>query len=126
MRIHGIVMCMCLALIVYGGLKEEHEAARALEKGGNYKEAYDSWLKLLRNPQNTGIQAANDFISACGCLVQLNRVSEYDSLRDEVLALRPKDWEFVARAVSSYNIVSTYGTVIDGVFTRGRRYFLEG
>ena len=106
---------MACACCVFGGLQEDRQAATKLRNDGNVREAYDAYVKLALNPQNPSKLAVSDFDMAANCLLQLNRVGEFDELLKKVLDLRKDDWRFVSR----YHYPMNNGFVIDGKFTRG-------
>ena len=107
---------MACASCVFGGIQEEREAAMKLSADGNFKEAYDAFVKLLENPQNKGRLAAGDFNQAVNCLENLNRIGEYDALLKKSLDIRKNDWQFII----NYDVCSVQdGYVLDGKFARG-------
>ena len=112
-------LLLCLSLFVFSDeITELRESALKLRKEDNNKEAYDAFVKLLRNEKNGGEKAVGDFEMARDCLNSLNRTSEYDSLRDEAIAKRPNDWQFISQ-LSLTEEIARYGTVVDGKFSRG-------
>ncbi|MCR4574909.1 MAG: hypothetical protein K5787_14215, partial [Lentisphaeria bacterium] len=106
---------MACASCVFGGIQEEREAAMKLRADGNFKDAYDAFVKLLENPQNKGRLAAGDFNQAVNCLENLNRIGEYDALLKKSLDIRKNDWQFIIY----YEYLYQDGYILDGKFKRG-------
>ncbi len=97
----------------------DRNQAETLYKQANYAEAYQHYQALAVQANIPPRLAAQDLSQAAECLRQLNRVAEWDDLREQVAAAHPGDW-LVAVAIANANrSMPSWGFVTAGQFTRG-------
>ncbi|MCL2624851.1 MAG: MG2 domain-containing protein, partial [Planctomycetaceae bacterium] len=90
---------------------------------GLFKEAFDALQTWTLDPNADPQIVGKGFIMALTCLQNLNRVSEIDDYREQVVETHRKNWRLLM-AVASTNQVGGYnygnwGSIIDGKFIRG-------
>jgi uncharacterized protein YfaS (alpha-2-macroglobulin family) len=89
------------------------------QEAGNFKDAYEVFARLAKNPENKGDDAADAYDRAVQCLQNLQRNGEVDTLRAEVVEAHPKDWRVLRRAANSLINGGHWGFVVAGKFERG-------
>ncbi len=94
--------------------------ARKLLQENNQNEALQLFQKLILDTTSTDQNLAEDWKAAVSCLVQLNRVNEFDQLLEETVQLHSRKWRLLTAVASSLNgEVPPEGFLIAGEFERG-------
>ncbi len=88
---------------------------------GNYRDALEIYLKLARSPDARGVTLASDFNRIGACLTNLQRIHEWDAIREELIASHPDDWRLLSAAAESYGNTEHYGFWVAGEFVRGQQ-----
>ncbi len=96
---------------------EMRKQADKLEKEGNWKEAYELRVKLLREVNDK--QSGQDLHQAVNSLQRLRELEKFDPLMDELTDLKKDNSDFMVAAGASYISVQHYGQMLDGKFQRG-------
>lgn len=99
---------------------DDREQAQKLMNDGNWKEALDAWLALLRKPRSDGPTVATDWLNVVTCLSSLQRLDQMDGLLEEQVGLHGDKWELLQAAADSLMAVEHYGFVVAGEFNRGQ------
>ena len=100
----------------------EHELrdkAQKEMKDGNYKDALAIFRDLAMNPETDPKLVGRDLDMAVSCYRSLNRVSEIDEFREDVIDVHARNWRLLFRAAHSYFGAQHQGTIIAGKFERG-------
>jgi len=87
---------------------------------GNFKDALELYRKLLLNPATDPLLVGEDLQSAVTCLQKLNRVNETDELLEQTVTERQDNWRLLMSAAQSFFNAGHYGSIVAGVFQRGR------
>ena len=93
--------------------------ARQAYSDGNWKDAYDLYRKLCLEVDNDPRSVGADLIQAWQSLQQLNRLSELDAFREQVIRRHRNNWRLLQAAAQSYIQNSHWGYMIAGEFERG-------
>ena len=119
------VMGLVVALAVGSLAKEPAEMtsnlrdeARQLHSDGNYAEALEKYKKVL-DSDGKGPEIAEDLRRAIECLMQLQRVDEFDDLVESTAKRHADDPYLLQAAAVAYQNAPHMGTWIDGEFERG-------
>ncbi|MCL2119165.1 MAG: hypothetical protein FWH27_12140, partial [Planctomycetaceae bacterium] len=85
-----------------------------------FKEAFDALQTWTLDPAADPMTVGQGFGMAIACLQNLNRVSEMDEYRDQVIEAHRKNWRLLMAAAQSLEsgIGGNYGSIIDGKFVR--------
>ncbi len=97
------------------------DKAVKLQKAGNYKEAYEIFAKLSKNPSTDAGKVPDDLSRAVSCLRQLGRRSELDAFREETIKAHAGNWRLLWRAARTYANGTHWGYIVSGEFHRGQR-----
>ncbi len=129
--VFGWALCLVTAVIVGGawqlgafespGEPAVRTAAETLQKAGNFREAYNSFRKLIVEPRTTATLVPKDLEQAIVCLNQLGEVDEIDGLITAAVEAHPQNWRLLKQAALSYLTTEHYGYVVAGKFNRGHR-----
>jgi uncharacterized protein YfaS (alpha-2-macroglobulin family) len=99
---------------------DDRTEAKKQMQDGNYRDAAETFLKLARDPGNSGRELVEDFQSLQACYQNLQRVHEFDKLRDELVELHSKDWKLLLAAGNSLLSDVHWGFMTAGEFYRGQ------
>ncbi|HMP77919.1 MAG TPA: MG2 domain-containing protein [Pirellulaceae bacterium] len=86
---------------------------------GNFRDAMEIYLKLARHPQAQGITLAADYSRIGECLINLQRIHEWDAIREELIELHSQDWRLLQAVAESYVNTEAWGFWVAGEFLRG-------
>jgi uncharacterized protein YfaS (alpha-2-macroglobulin family) len=95
------------------------EKAHKAYSDGNWKEAFSLYHKLCLEVENDPRMVGSDLARAWQALQQLNRLSELDALREQVIARHNQNWRLLQAAAQSYMNNAHWGYMIAGEFERG-------
>ncbi|MFH2002010.1 MAG: MG2 domain-containing protein [Planctomycetota bacterium] len=95
------------------------QKAQQCVRDGNYKDAFDSFEKLVLSANDDPTQAGSDLAQAIQCLQNLGRTHETDALRDKALDVHSRNPLFLRSAALTFLNGEHYGEVIAGDFYRG-------
>ena len=98
------------------GIREQ--AQKAFHEG-NWKVAYQSYRKLCLEVTNDSKMVGDDLLQAWQCLRNLNRLSELDGFREDVIARHFDNWRLLQAAARSYHQNNHWGYMVAGEFNRG-------
>ncbi|MEZ6092967.1 MAG: MG2 domain-containing protein [Pirellulaceae bacterium] len=101
--------------------KDDRQTALKLQKDGNFNDALTIFSKLLRDKGAKQDELPENWLSAVDCLRRLNRVDEFDSLKNEMLSLHGESWRLHEQIAMSLLNIDHYGFVVAGEFIRGGR-----
>ena len=92
--------------------------ANKLQADRNYKEAYEAYREVLLGDhfEDHHWEAVSH---AVNCLKRLNRDSETDAFREEVVRKHPDSWQVLQVVARSYNEANHTGFMVSGKFHRG-------
>ena len=93
--------------------------ARQAYSDGNWKDAYDLYRRLCLEIENDPRTVGADLVQAWQCLRQLNRLSELDAFREQVIRRHRNNWRLLQSAAQSYIQNAHWGYMIAGEFERG-------
>ncbi|MCO6430542.1 MAG: alpha-2-macroglobulin [Deltaproteobacteria bacterium] len=88
-------------------------------KSGNYKDAFEGFEKLLTSSRSSYPEMTEDLGLAISSLSNLNRLSEFDSFLEKVIAAHPDKWQILAAAARQYTAATHHGSIVAGEFERG-------
>lgn len=100
-------------------ISDERAAAKAFQKQGNFRDAYQIYQKLATRATNSDQGVVDDLRNGIQCLQRLNRVSEIDQFRESILKVHSNQPRVLWKIAESYINGPHYGYVIDRQFTRG-------
>ena len=100
-----------------GGATERARLQRVYNDG-NFKDAYDSFRKLVLDKNDDPALVGADLNNALSALRQLGRLNELDELRESAVATHPKNWRLLMEAADSYVKFDHFGFIIAGKFAR--------
>lgn len=91
--------------------------AEKLEKGGNWREAYELRVKLLRKISDK--ESGKDLQLALNSQNRLREQKNFDALLDELTIFRKDNPDFMLAAGQAYLSAQHYGQLLDNEFQRG-------
>ncbi|MGA0898968.1 MAG: alpha-2-macroglobulin family protein [Luteolibacter sp.] len=97
---------------------EMRKKAEKLEKDGNWKEAYELRLKLLREVDDG--KSGEDLGRALQSQQRLSKMQEFDSLMAELTEKKKDNYHFMLAAGGHYLSTQAYGTIKDNQFQRAQ------
>ena len=117
------ILLMTLATASSWAGQMNHTAIRrqALKafQDGNWKVSYQLYRQLCLEVANDPEMVPNDLIQAWQCLRRLNRLSELDGFREEVIDKHHDNWRLLRSAADSYSQNTHQGYIVAGKFHRG-------
>lgn len=114
-----ILFLMTCGAIFAADAPETRSQAEKLEKDGNWKEAYEVRVKLLREVDDK--DSGKDLQKALNSQRRLNKVQEFDGLLAELTETKKDNPDFMLAAGSAYLGATHYGQIVDNAFSRGNR-----
>ena len=99
-------------------LKIRTQAQKAFNDG-NWKDAYLFYRRLCLEVVNDPKSVGQDLVRAWQCLRNLNRLSELDGFREEVIDKHFDNWRLLRAAAGSYSQNNHWGYMVAGEFQRG-------
>ncbi len=100
---------------------EQYQKFEEVQKKGNFKDALEGYLKILKSDEPDGKLLSKAFNRITVCLQKLGRYAEIDSIRDEAIEKHAKNWRFLQAAAKSLFNGNHYGSIVAGKFIRGNR-----
>jgi len=117
------LVCALASGLVYLMAAEQPADQRAqaikLQEQGNFREAYDIFARLAKNPQNKGDSVAEELDRGIQCLQSLQRQQEVDQFRTDVIKAHEQDWIVLRKAAQTLINGEHWGFVVAGKFQRG-------
>jgi alpha-2-macroglobulin len=117
------ILILTLAAISLQAQQTDHfgvrKQAQKAFQDGNWKKAYQQYRKLCLEVTNDPIIVGNDLLQAWQCLRNLNRLSELDGFRENVIAKHHDNWRLLQAAARTYHQNNHWGYLIAGEFQRG-------
>ena len=98
---------------------EIRKQAQKAFQDGNWKDAYQLYRQLCLEVANDPKMIGNDLLQAWQCLRSLNRLSELDGFREEVIDKYIDNWRLLRSAAASYSQNNHRGYMVAGEFHRG-------
>lgn len=111
----GLLMC---GVAFAANAPEMRTQAEKLEKAGNWQEAYELRVKLLREVDDQ--QSGKDLERALASQNRLGDLKSFDALLDELTVSKKGNANFMIAAGSAYLNAQHYGQIVDNVFQRGQ------
>ncbi|MGJ8642497.1 MAG: alpha-2-macroglobulin family protein [Luteolibacter sp.] len=96
---------------------EMRNQAEKLEKDGNWQEAYELRVKLMREVDDE--MSWKDLEKAIGSQNQLGKQEDFDALMAELTEAKKDNTEFMITAGTAYLNVQSWGRLLDNEFQRG-------
>ncbi len=116
----GVVSLAVLVAAEPAGEAERRSKATKLRGEGNFKDAYEIFSKLARDPKTDPQKVSADLGNTIQCLRRLNRINEIDAFREQVIKAHAKNWRLLWTAARTYlQDPQHYGYMIAGEFRRG-------
>lgn len=97
---------------------EERNKARKLYEEGNYKEAYESYVKIATNPRAGGQPLVSDLSFLQQCIQRMRYYSQWEDLIEKVIVAQGNDWRVLQAVAGQYQSAPKYGILIDNQFQR--------
>ena len=114
----NLILCLLTCGVVFAAdAPEMRSQAEKLENEGNWKEAYDLRLKLLREVDDK--DSGTDLEKALASQNQLGDQKTFDPLLDELTVSKQGNPDFMLTAGQAYLNAEHYGQIVDNVFRRG-------
>jgi uncharacterized protein YfaS (alpha-2-macroglobulin family) len=118
MKILILSLMMCGAVFAAEAPEAEmRKEAEKLEKDGNWREAYELRVKILRKVDDK--DSAKDLQMALNSMNRLGEQQNFDALMDELTASKKDNPAFMTAAGDAFLSVQHYGQILDNEFTRG-------
>jgi len=118
-----LILALVMSFSCWAG-QTEHEVLRKQAQqafsAGNWKDAYQLYQKLCLAVANDPKLIGNDMVQAWQCLRHLNRLSELDAFREEVIKKHFNNWRLIKAAAGSYSQNNHWGYIVAGEFHRGQ------
>lgn len=113
---------LILSLLMCGAIfaaeaPEMRTQAEKLEKDGNWKEAYELRVKLLREVDDS--ESGEDLKKALNSMNRLRDLKRFDALMDELTVSKKENPVFMVAAGQAYLGAQHYGQIVDNAFQRG-------
>ncbi|HSG72609.1 MAG TPA: alpha-2-macroglobulin, partial [Planctomycetaceae bacterium] len=117
----AIVLFACGWYLTAAETTPEAQIAKAQQelKDGNFKDAYELFREALLDDECPADQLQTYLNQSTQCLQRLNRQSETDELRREMLAVHENKWQAYQAAAQSIYHDYHYGMIVAGKFHRG-------
>lgn len=100
--------------------------ANTAQQKGNFKDALETYQKLLDDPAADKAQVSRDLVNAVQCLQRLGREDESDKLIEKVVKTHAENWKLLETAAQQYQNINHQGTIVAGEFYRGYRRSNDG
>ncbi|HOG51206.1 MAG TPA: hypothetical protein PKY10_11515, partial [Lentisphaeria bacterium] len=113
------LLCCGVYAFTSAAAAADRNQAETLFRQNNYAEAYPHFQTLAVQADTPAQLAAQDLLRAILCLRHLNRVAEWDDLREQVAAAHPGDWAVATAIANANRSMPSWGYVTAGQFTRG-------
>ncbi len=118
-----IILALATASNCWAG-QTEHELlrkqARQAFNDGNWQDAYLMYQQLCLEVVNDPKLIGYDLVQAWQCLRNLNRLSELDAFREEVIDKHFDNWRLLRAAAGSTSQNNHWGYMVAGEFHRGQ------
>ncbi len=118
-----LILLLALAPVSLWAQQTDHigirKQAQKAYQDGNWKEAYQLYRKICLEVTNESKLVGNDLLQAWQCLRNLNRLSELDGFREDVIAKHRDNWRLLQAAARSYHQNNHWGYMVAGEFQRG-------
>ncbi len=95
------------------------QAAQKQFDGGDWRDAFEIYEKLVRDDQNQGRTLAQDLRQSVQCLRNLQQFGKVDAFREDAGALHDDDWRLLVAAAESLQDGANHGFIVGGEFIRG-------
>ena len=119
----GLILSHCCSYAAAEGAVAGQDARRkqwqSAAQAGNYRDAYDGFLRLVLDPHDDPLEVGKDLTEGIQCLQQLGRWDEIDDFREAVVAVHRNNWRLLEAAAKSLHGDQHFGFVISGKFHRG-------
>ncbi|MBI9074523.1 MAG: hypothetical protein JEZ02_03850 [Desulfatibacillum sp.] len=126
MKIRPILIVASLLLMVAspalagaGNQESIRKEANSLRQEGNYKDAYELYVRLMDDEMTDPMKVESDLNQAVGCIRKLGRVQDSDALVEKAVRLHGNNWRLLHRAAEIYFSQDHRGFLISGEFERG-------
>ena len=99
---------------------EMRDAAAKAFAAGNFKDAYDSYRRLILTEPPGEVLVGEDLRQAVACLGRLGRINEVDVLLEGAASRYRDNWSVLSSLARLYGSLEHNGVLIAGEFNRGR------
>ena len=113
------LFCCSIYAFASAAAAADRKQAETLFEQANYAEAYQHYQALAVQADTPPRLAAQDLRQAADCLKRLNRVAEWDDLREQAAAAHPGDWAVATAIAEANRSMPSWGFVTAGQFSRG-------
>ena len=100
--------------------------ANTAQQKGNFKDAYETYQKLLDDAGADKALVSRDLVNAVQCLQRLGREDEIDKLVEKAIKTHAENWKLLETAAQQYQNLNHQGTIVAGEFYRGHRRSNDG
>ncbi|MEE2676106.1 MAG: MG2 domain-containing protein [Planctomycetota bacterium] len=97
---------------------EVRNEAKKLYDDGNYKEAYEAYIKIATDPKAGGQPLVRDLSVLYQCIQRMRYYSQWENLIEKVIAAHSNDWRVLQAVAGQYRSAPKYGIIIDNKFQR--------
>lgn len=112
-----ILSLMMCGAIFAAEAPEMRKQAEKLETDGNWKEAYELRVKLLRELDDS--ESGEDLRKALNSMNRLRDLKGFDALMEELTVSKKDNPVFMIAAGQAYMRAQHYGQIVDNAFQRG-------
>jgi len=116
MKIFLLLLMTCGVVLAVDAPDLRKQAAQ-LENDGDWKDAYELRVKLLREVDDK--DSSQDLFKAIDSINRLNEQKKFDGLLDELTVSKKGNPDFMLAAGQAYFGAQKYGQILDNVFQRG-------
>ena len=97
---------------------EVRNKAKKLYDDGNYKEAYEFYVKIATDPKAGGQPLVSDLSVLYQCIQRMRYYSQWENLIEKVVAAQSNDWRVLQAVAGQYRSAPKRGIIIDNKFQR--------
>ncbi|MEL0095121.1 MAG: MG2 domain-containing protein [Planctomycetaceae bacterium] len=97
---------------------EVREKAHKLYSDGNYKEAFEAYVKIATDPKSGGQPLVSDLAILFQCIQRMRYYTKWDELIEKIITVQSDDWRVLQAAAGQYQSAPKYGIIIDNKFQR--------
>ena len=97
---------------------EVREKAHKLYSDGNYKEAFEAYVKIATDRKSGGQPLVSDLAILFQCIQRMRYYTKWDELIEKIITVQSDDWRVLQAAAGQYQSAPKYGIIIDNKFQR--------
>ena len=119
----GIVSFLAMSFTatdsVWGDQPGLRSQANKEKQQGNFKDAYEKFVRLCKDPETDPKLISQDVSGAVECLQRLGEIKKLDELLEETVGVHGENWRLLEAAARQYMNTDHRGYLIGGKFERG-------